>query len=74
MNPIYDKLTKLDFAIVGVYLVVLLVIGYIASVKQNKATAFAAELDEIQTFALRMQMMSALDDSLSDIVWDGEIS
>jgi SSS family solute:Na+ symporter len=36
MNPIYDKLTKLDFAIVGVYLVVLLVIGYMASVKQKK--------------------------------------
>ena len=36
MNPIYDKLTKLDFAIVGVYLVVLLIIGYIASVKQKK--------------------------------------
>lgn len=36
MNPIYDKLTSLDFAIVGVYLVVLLIIGYIASVKQKK--------------------------------------
>ncbi len=36
MNPIYDKLTRLDFAIVGVYLVVLLVIGYIASVKQKR--------------------------------------
>jgi solute:Na+ symporter, SSS family len=36
MNPIYDKLTKLDFAIVAIYLVVLLIIGYIASVKQKK--------------------------------------
>ncbi len=36
MNPIYDKLTRLDFVIVAVYLVVLLVIGYIASFKQKK--------------------------------------
>jgi solute:Na+ symporter, SSS family len=36
MNPIYEKLTAFDFAIVGIYLVVLLVIGYIASVKQKK--------------------------------------
>src|SRR5688572_28982673 len=36
MNPIYDKLTKLDFAIVVAYLVILLVIGYIASAKQRK--------------------------------------
>lgn len=36
MNPIYDKLTKLDFAVVAVYLIVLLVIGYIASFKQKK--------------------------------------
>jgi solute:Na+ symporter, SSS family len=36
MNPIYDKLTKLDFAVVGIYLVILLVIGYIATMKQKK--------------------------------------
>jgi solute:Na+ symporter, SSS family len=36
MNPIYEKLTKLDFAIVGLYLVILLVIGYIATIKQKK--------------------------------------
>src|SRR6187402_2551169 len=36
MNPIYDKLTKLDFAIVAVYLIALLVIGYIASFRNKK--------------------------------------
>src|SRR6188474_2921160 len=36
MNKIYDKLTALDFAIVAMYLVILLVIGYVASVKQKK--------------------------------------
>ena len=35
-NTIYDKLTALDFIIVAVYLVILLVIGYIVSVKQSK--------------------------------------
>jgi SSS family solute:Na+ symporter len=36
MNPIYEKLTRLDFIIVAAYLVVLLVIGYIASFRQKK--------------------------------------
>jgi SSS family solute:Na+ symporter len=36
MNSIYDKLTTLDFIIVAVYLVTLLVIGYVVSVKQSK--------------------------------------
>jgi SSS family solute:Na+ symporter len=36
MNPIYDKLTTLDFAIVAAYLLILLVIGYIASKRQSK--------------------------------------
>ena len=36
MNPIYEKLTSLDFAIVVVYLVILLLIGYVATVKQSK--------------------------------------
>ena len=36
MNPIYDKLTRLDFMIVAMYLVILLAIGYIASFKQKK--------------------------------------
>jgi len=36
MNPIYEKLTKLDFAIVAVYLIALLVIGYIASFRNKK--------------------------------------
>jgi hypothetical protein len=36
MNKIYDKLTALDFAIVALYLVILLVIGYVASVRQKK--------------------------------------
>lgn len=36
MNPIYDKLTRLDFVIVAMYLVILLIIGYIASFKQKK--------------------------------------
>lgn len=36
MNPIYDKLTKLDFAIVAAYLLILIVIGYVASKKQRK--------------------------------------
>ncbi|HEX6847208.1 MAG TPA: sodium/solute symporter [Chitinophagaceae bacterium] len=45
MNKIYDKLTVLDFAIVALYLVILLVIGYIASVKQQKKdeTLFLAQ-------------------------------
>lgn len=36
MNTIYDKLTALDFIIVAVYLLILLVIGYVVSVKQSK--------------------------------------
>lgn len=36
MNTIYDKLTALDFAIVAIYLVVLLGIGYWVSTRQNK--------------------------------------
>ena len=36
MNSIYDKLTTLDFIIVALYLVTLLVIGYVVSVKQSK--------------------------------------
>jgi len=35
-NTIYDKLTALDFIIVAAYLVILLVIGYLVSVKQSK--------------------------------------
>ena len=36
MNSIYDKLTALDFAIIAVYLVILLAIGYISSVRQKR--------------------------------------
>ena len=36
MNKIYDKLTTLDFAIIAIYLVALLLIGYIASFKNKK--------------------------------------
>jgi SSS family solute:Na+ symporter len=36
MNNIYNKLTSLDFAIVGIYLVILLCIGYWVSFKQKK--------------------------------------
>lgn len=36
MNSIYDKLTTLDFFIVAVYLLTLLVIGYVVSVRQSK--------------------------------------
>ncbi len=36
MNTIYDKLTTLDFAIVAIYLVILLAIGYFVSVRQRK--------------------------------------
>lgn len=36
MNSIYDKLTALDFVIVAVYLVILLLIGYISSTRQKK--------------------------------------
>jgi solute:Na+ symporter, SSS family len=36
MNKIYDKLTTLDFAIVAIYLILLLVIGFIASKKNKK--------------------------------------
>jgi solute:Na+ symporter, SSS family len=36
MNKIYDKLTGLDFAIVAIYLVALLIIGYIASFRNKK--------------------------------------
>jgi len=36
MNKIYDKLTSLDFAIIAIYLIALLVIGYIASFKNKK--------------------------------------
>lgn len=45
MNSIYDKLTTLDFVIVAGYLVALLVIGYVVSMKQRKKneTLFLAE-------------------------------
>ena len=36
MNEIYNKLTTLDFAIVAIYLVALLAIGYIASFRNKK--------------------------------------
>lgn len=36
MNKIYDKLTQLDFAIVAIYLIALLVIGYVASFRNKK--------------------------------------
>jgi SSS family solute:Na+ symporter len=36
MNEIYNKLTTLDFAIVAIYLVALLVIGYVASFRNKK--------------------------------------
>jgi solute:Na+ symporter, SSS family len=36
MNTIYSKLTNLDFAIIAIYLILLLVIGYVVSFKQNK--------------------------------------
>ncbi len=36
MNNIYDKLTGLDFGIIALYLIILLVIGYLASFKQKK--------------------------------------
>ncbi len=36
MNKIYDKLTFLDFAIVAIYLVILLIIGIVVSKRQNK--------------------------------------
>jgi len=36
MNSIYNKLTTLDFVIVALYLVILLLIGYVVSVKQSK--------------------------------------
>lgn len=36
MNNIYDKLTQLDFAIVAIYLIALLAIGYFASVRNKK--------------------------------------
>jgi solute:Na+ symporter, SSS family len=35
MNSIYDKLTPLDFIIVAIYLITLLVIGYVVSTKQR---------------------------------------
>ncbi len=35
MNSIYDKLTPLDFVIVAIYLITLLVIGYVVSTKQR---------------------------------------
>jgi SSS family solute:Na+ symporter len=45
VNNIYDKLTTFDFAIVAIYLAILLVIGYIVSFKQNKKgeTLFLAQ-------------------------------
>lgn len=45
MNKIYDKLTGLDFAIVAIYLVALLIIGYIASFRNKKKdeTLFLAQ-------------------------------
>ncbi len=44
MNKIYDKLTTLDFAIIAIYLMALLVIGYIASFrnKNKDETLFMA--------------------------------
>jgi SSS family solute:Na+ symporter len=36
MNEIYNKLTALDFAIVAIYLIALLVIGYVASFRNKK--------------------------------------
>lgn len=44
MNEIYNKLTTLDFAIVAIYLIALLAIGYIASFrnKKNDETLFMA--------------------------------
>jgi len=36
MNEIYNKLTTLDFAIVAIYLVALLAIGYVASFRNKK--------------------------------------
>ena len=36
MNEIYNKLTTLDFAIVAIYLIALLAIGYIASFRNKK--------------------------------------
>lgn len=36
MNSIYNKLTSLDFAIVGIYLLILLGIGYWVSFKQSR--------------------------------------
>ncbi len=36
MNSIYDKLTSLDFAIVGIYLLILLCIGYWVSFREKK--------------------------------------
>jgi SSS family solute:Na+ symporter len=45
VNNIYDKLTTFDFAIVAIYLAILLVIGYMVSFKQNKKgeTLFLAQ-------------------------------
>jgi SSS family solute:Na+ symporter len=36
MNSIYNKLTALDFVIVAIYLLILLVIGYLVSFRQSK--------------------------------------
>lgn len=36
MNPIYDKLTRLDFIIVALYLIILLGIGYVASFRNRR--------------------------------------
>jgi solute:Na+ symporter, SSS family len=44
MNNIYDKLTTLDFIIIGAYLSILLIIGIVYSKKQNKnETLFLAQ-------------------------------
>ncbi len=44
MNKIYDKLTTLDFAIIALYLILLLIIGIVVSRKQNKnETLFLAQ-------------------------------
>ncbi len=44
MDKIYDKLTTLDFAVIAIYLIILLVIGIIVSRKQNKnETLFLAQ-------------------------------
>ena len=55
MNKIYDKLTGLDFAIVAIYLVALLIIGYIASFrnkKKDETLFFGAEFTQLVQYRL----------------------